>query len=44
MNMLLKFGVGADSSIFELPRYATPRFKTGIFKMGFAEKLGHCPL
>ena len=50
MDMLLKFGIGADSSTFGLPRFATPRyemgvFKTGVFKTGkiktgFAENLG----
>ena len=50
MNMLLKFGIGVNSSTFGLPCFATPRyemgvFKTGIFKTrkiktGFAENLG----
>ena len=52
MKILLKFGIGADSSTFGLPRFAMPRyemgvFKTGVFKAGkiktgFAENLGHC--
>ena len=51
MTILLKFGIGADSSTFGLPRFAMPRyemgvFKTEVFKMGkiktgFAENLGH---
>ena len=51
MDILLKFGIGADSSTFGLARFATPRyemgvFKTGVFKTGkiktgFAENLGH---
>ena len=51
MDMLLKFGIGADYSTFELPCYATSHFEMGIFKMGdfkignfktgFAENLGH---
>ena len=45
MNMPLKFGIGADSSTFELPRFENPRFKTGDFKTGklktgLSEKLG----
>ena len=50
MKILLKFGIGADSSTFGLPRFTTPRyemgvFKTGVFKTGkikmeFAENLG----
>ena len=52
MDMLLKFGIGADSSTFELPHFETPRFKTGKlktghFKMGklktgLTENLGKC--
>ena len=34
MDMLLKFGIGANSSTFELPRFETPHFKTGKLKMG----------
>ena len=51
MDMLLKFGIGADFRIFELPSNTTPhfktgvfktgRFKTGVFKTGFTENLGH---
>ena len=51
MDMLLKFGIEADSSTFELPRYVTLGFETGVFKTGdfktgkfktgFAENLGH---
>ena len=51
MKVLLKFGIGADSSTFRLACIATPRyemgvFKTEIFKMGkiktrFAENLGY---
>ena len=45
MDMLLKFGIGVDSSTFELPRYETPHYETGVFNMrffktGFAENLG----
>ena len=51
MDMLLKFGIGADSSTFGLPRFATPSyemgdfnlgvFKTRKFKMDFADNLHH---
>ena len=41
MDMLLKFGIGADSSTFGLPRFTTPHYQMGFFKMGFAENLGH---
>ena len=41
MNILLKFGIGADSGSFGLPRFATPHYQMGVFKMGFAENLGH---
>ena len=34
IDLLLKFGIGADSSTFELPRYAMPGFKTYVFKKG----------
>ena len=50
MDLLLKFGIGADSSTFGLPRFAMPRLETGVFKTGdfkmgkfktgFAENLG----
>ena len=40
MSTLLKFGIGADSNTFGLPRFATPRYQMGLFKMGFAENLG----
>ena len=50
MNILLKFGIGANSSTFGLPHFATPCyemgvFKTGVFKTGkiktgFVENLG----
>ena len=50
MDMLLKFGIGADSSTFELPHYPTPVSKRGFSKRGiskwgfskrgFAENLG----
>ena len=52
MKILLIFGIGADSSTFELPHFATPRYEIGIFKTrvfkmgkiktGFAENLGLC--
>ena len=52
MKIFLKFGIGADSSTFGLPRFAMPRYEMGVFKMGvfktrkiktgFAENLGHC--
>ena len=47
MDRLLKFGIGANSSTFQLPRFATPRFKMGVFKTGkfktgFTENLGQC--
>ena len=32
--MLLKFGIGADSSPYELPHFETGNFKTGNLKMG----------
>ena len=35
MDMLLKFGTGADSSTFGLPHFATPHYQ-----IGFAENLG----
>ena len=41
MKILLKFGIGADSSTFGLPRFATPHYQMGFFKMGLAENLGH---
>ena len=46
MKILQKFGMGADSSTFGLPRFAMPRYEMGVFKMGkiktgFAENLGH---
>ena len=34
MDMLLTFGLGADSSTFELPPFETPRFEIGLFKTG----------
>ena len=34
MDMLLIFGIGADSSTFELPCYTTPNFETGGFQNG----------
>ena len=45
MNILMKFGIGADSSTFGLLRFRTPCYETGVFKMekiktGFAENLG----
>ena len=50
MDILLKFGIEANSSTFRLPRFAMPCFETGVFKMGdfktgkfktvFAENLG----
>ena len=40
MNMVLKFGIGADSSTFGLPPYATPRYQMGFFRMGLADNLG----
>ena len=50
MDLLLKFGIGANSSTFRLPRFATPHFEPGVFKTGnfkmgkfkteFAENLG----
>ena len=45
MGTLLKFGVGADSSTFGLPRFAAPPyemrvFKTWKIKTGFADNLG----
>ena len=50
MKVLLKFGIGANSSTFGLSRFATRRYEMGIFKMGvfkmgkiktgFAENLG----
>ena len=52
MDMHLIFGIGADSSTFELPRFETPHFKMGKLKKGhfkpgklktgLAENLGHC--
>ena len=52
MKIPLKFGIGADSSTFGLPRFATPHYEIGGFKMGvfikgkiktgFEENLGHC--
>ena len=36
MNML---ETRANSSTFELLRYATPRYQMGFFRMGFAENL-----
>ena len=46
MDMLLNFGIGADSSTFELPYYATSCcemgvYKTGFYKTEFAENLGY---
>ena len=43
MDTLLKFGIGADSSTFRLPRFATPYYQMGFFKTGFAENLGLYP-
>ena len=40
IDMNLRFGLGADSSPFGLPRFATPCYQMGFFKMGFAENLG----
>ena len=40
MDMLLKFGIGADSSTFGLPGYATPLYQMGFFETGVAENLG----
>ena len=40
MNILLKFGIGAGSSTFGLPCFATPHYQMGFFKMRFAENLG----
>ena len=34
MDMLLKFGIGANSSTFRLPRFEMPRFETGGSKKG----------
>ena len=44
MSTLLKFGIGADSSTFGFPHFATPRYQIGFFKMGFAENLSHYKL
>ena len=51
MDMLLKFGIGANSSTFGLLCFATPCYEIGVFqtevfkmgkiKPGFAEYLGH---
>ena len=43
MDMLLNFGIGADSSTFRLPRFATPYYQMGFFKTGFAENFGLYP-
>ena len=34
MDMLLKFGIGADSSTFELPHFKVPRFENWAFQNG----------
>ena len=34
MNIPLKFGIGANSSTFELPRFATPLYQMGFFQNG----------
>ena len=33
-HMLLKFGIGVNSSTFQLPCFAMPRFEKGVFKTG----------
>ena len=46
MNVLLKFGIGADSSTFRLLRFAMPRYEMGVFKTGFAvsNKIRFCQI
>ena len=33
-NIFKKFGIGADSSTFGLPRFAMPHYEMGVFKTG----------
>ena len=40
MDMLLTFGVGADSSTFELPCYATPPSSKWVFSKWVFSKQG----